>query len=158
MISKKKKKRFLLKTKSNKKAQPVITLNSYSTHTNYLKPNNLNLSKVSPKANSNINIKKSLSIANTNIYNIKDTIKSMLQTQQSSILHKQHIALLVSSFIFGMPIVANAQYMNLKNFFYRDYLDLGQNRGQFQPGNTNVTLQSLKNPGVSVTLPFEIAV
>lgn len=80
----------------------------------------------------------------------------MLQTQQSAILHKQHIALLVSSFIFGMPIVANAQYMNLKNFFYRDYLDLGQNRGQFQPGNTNVTLQSLKNPGVSVTLPFEI--
>lgn len=69
---------------------------------------------------------------------------------------RTNIAFIVSSFLFGIPIVAHAQWVDLKNFFYRDFLDLGQNRGQFQPGTTNLTIESIKNPGVSVNFPFEI--
>ena len=96
------------------------------------------------------------------IQSIKDSIKNMLMptmqatSQTANRFHKSNIALLVSSFLFGIPIVAKAQWIDLENFFYRDFLDLGQNRGQFQAGTTNLTLQSVKHQGVSVTFPFAI--
>lgn len=63
-----------------------------------------------------------------------------------------------SSRKFGVAIVLsatlisglNAQDIRNEHFFYRDFLDLGQNKGVFSAGAQNVILHSSKTPGVSV--------
>ncbi len=47
----------------------------------------------------------------------------------------------------------NAQKVNIKNFFYRDFLDMGQNKGVFAPYQSNIPIQSSKNPEISVSFP-----
>ena len=44
----------------------------------------------------------------------------------------------------------NAQGIYIDKFFYRDFLDLGQNKGAFAAGAKNVTIESTKQPGVSM--------
>ncbi len=44
----------------------------------------------------------------------------------------------------------NAQIIEIDKFFYRDFLDLGQNKGAFAAGAENVTIKSTKQPGVSM--------
>ncbi|WP_324725941.1 S6 family peptidase, partial [Helicobacter cinaedi] len=44
----------------------------------------------------------------------------------------------------------NAQGIYIDKFFYRDFLDLGQNKGAFAAGAENVTIKSTKQPGVSM--------
>ena len=44
----------------------------------------------------------------------------------------------------------NAQIIHIDKFFYRDFLDLGQNKGAFAAGAENVTIKSTKQPGVSM--------
>lgn len=63
-----------------------------------------------------------------------------------------------SSRKFGVAIVLsatlisglNAQAIHLDKFFYRDFLDLGQNKGAFSAGAENVVIHSSKKPGFSV--------
>lgn len=43
-----------------------------------------------------------------------------------------------------------AQNIYIDNFFYRDFLDLGQNKGAFAAGAQGVVIESVKQPGVSV--------
>ena len=43
-----------------------------------------------------------------------------------------------------------AQNIYIDNFFYRDFLDLGQNKGAFSAGAQGVVIESAKQPGVSV--------
>lgn len=43
-----------------------------------------------------------------------------------------------------------AQNIYIDNFFYRDFLDLGQNKGAFAAGAQGVVIESSKQPGVSV--------
>lgn len=86
----------------------------------------------------------------------QDAVQDIVKERLKECGYKSSIAMLLSSLLVGFPIVANAQRIDLTNFFYRDFLDLGQNRGRFYAGSSNVTLDSIKNPGVSVTLPFEI--
>lgn len=43
-----------------------------------------------------------------------------------------------------------AQNIYIDNFFYRDFLDLGQNKGAFAAGAQGVVIESAKQPGVSV--------
>ncbi|ANV97885.1 hypothetical protein BBW65_03310 [Helicobacter enhydrae] len=51
---------------------------------------------------------------------------------------------------------ANAQRINIENFFYRDFLDMGQNKGAFVANKENVSIQSGKIPNLSVKfdMPF----
>ena len=59
---------------------------------------------------------------------------------------------------FGVAIVLsatlisglNAQIIYADKFFYRDFLDLGQNKGAFAAGAQGVVIESAKQPGVSV--------
>ena len=44
----------------------------------------------------------------------------------------------------------NAQTIHLDKFFYRDFLDLGQNKGAFAAGAQGVVIESSKQPGVSM--------
>ncbi len=65
---------------------------------------------------------------------------------------------------FGVAIVLsatlisglNAQAIHLDKFFYRDFLDLGQNKGAFSAGAENVVIHSSKTPGVSVSFEAPI--
>ena len=65
---------------------------------------------------------------------------------------------------FGVAIVLsatlisglNAQAIHLDKFFYRDFLDLGQNKGAFSVGAENVVIHSSKTPGVSVSFEAPI--
>lgn len=65
---------------------------------------------------------------------------------------------------FGVAIVLsatlisglNAQTIHLDKFFYRDFLDLGQNKGAFSAGAENVVIHSSKTPGVSVSFEAPI--
>ena len=43
-----------------------------------------------------------------------------------------------------------AQNIYIDNFFYRDFLDLGQNKGAFAAGAQGVVIESAKQPGVSM--------
>lgn len=43
-----------------------------------------------------------------------------------------------------------AQNIYIDNFFYRDFLDLGQNKGAFAAGAQGVVIESSKQPGVSM--------
>lgn len=43
-----------------------------------------------------------------------------------------------------------AQNIYIDNFFYRDFLDLGQNKGAFSAGAQGVVIESAKQPGVSM--------
>ena len=69
-----------------------------------------------------------------------------------------------SSRKFGVAIVLsatlisglNAQAIHLDKFFYRDFLDLGQNKGAFSAGAENVVIHSSKTPGVSVSFEAPI--
>ncbi|STP13461.1 S6 family peptidase [Helicobacter cinaedi] len=69
-----------------------------------------------------------------------------------------------SSRKFGVAIVLsatlisglNAQAIHLDKFFYRDFLDLGQNKGAFSVGAENVVIHSSKTPGVSVSFEAPI--
>ena len=45
---------------------------------------------------------------------------------------------------------ADAQIIEIDKFFYRDFLDLGQNKGAFAAGAENVTIKSTKQPDVSM--------
>ena len=45
-----------------------------------------------------------------------------------------------------------AQRVNISNFYYRDYLDFGQNKGGFKSGAKNLTLTNRTNTG-SYTFP-----
>lgn len=45
---------------------------------------------------------------------------------------------------------ADAQIIHADKFFYRDFLDLGQNKGAFAAGAQGVVIESSKQPGVSV--------
>ena len=65
---------------------------------------------------------------------------------------------------FGVAIVLsatlisglNAQTIHLDKFFYRDFLDLGQNKGAFSAGAENVVIHSSKTPGVSMSFEAPI--
>lgn len=65
---------------------------------------------------------------------------------------------------FGVAIVLsatlisglNAQIIELDKFFYRDFLDLGQNKGAFSAGAENVVIHSSKTPGVSMSFEAPI--
>lgn len=69
-----------------------------------------------------------------------------------------------SSRKFGVAIVLsatlisglNAQTIHLDKFFYRDFLDLGQNKGAFSAGAENVVIHSSKTPGVSMSFEAPI--
>ncbi|WP_324725943.1 S6 family peptidase, partial [Helicobacter cinaedi] len=50
----------------------------------------------------------------------------------------------------------NAQIIHIDKFFYRDFLDLGQNKGAFAAGAENVTIKSTKQPGVSMSFEAPI--
>lgn len=45
---------------------------------------------------------------------------------------------------------ADAQIIHADKFFYRDFLDLGQNKGAFAAGAQGVVIESSKQPGVSM--------
>ncbi len=45
---------------------------------------------------------------------------------------------------------ADAQIIHADKFFYRDFLDLGQNKGAFAAGAQGVVIESAKQPGVSM--------
>ena len=49
-----------------------------------------------------------------------------------------------------------AQNIYIDTFFYRDFLDLGQNKGAFSAGAENVVIHSSKTPGVSVSFEAPI--
>lgn len=69
-----------------------------------------------------------------------------------------------SSRKFGVAIVLsatlisglNAQIIYADKFFYRDFLDLGQNKGAFSAGAENVVIHSSKTPGVSMSFEAPI--
>lgn len=65
-------------------------------------------------------------------------------------ISQRHWVAITLSSLFTTSL--NAQDISIKNFFYRDYLDLGQNKGIFAAGAENVILNSAKNP--SISLPF----
>ena len=44
----------------------------------------------------------------------------------------------------------DAQIIHIDKFFYRDFLDLGQNKGAFAAGAQGVVIESSKQPGVSM--------
>ena len=50
----------------------------------------------------------------------------------------------------------NAQIIEIDKFFYRDFLDLGQNKGAFAAGAENVTIKSTKQPDVSMSFEAPI--
>ncbi|WP_270972004.1 S6 family peptidase [Campylobacter upsaliensis] len=50
----------------------------------------------------------------------------------------------------------DAQIIHIDKFFYRDFLDLGQNKGAFTAGAKDVIIHSLKQPGVSVSFEAPI--
>lgn len=58
-----------------------------------------------------------------------------------------HIAISLSALLLTQ---ASAQIIQLDTFFYRDFLDLGQNKGAFAAGAQGVVIESSKQPGVSM--------
>ena len=62
---------------------------------------------------------------------------------------KKWIAVALAGYLSAATTL-NAQTIHLDKFFYRDFLDLGQNKGAFSAGAENVILHSSKTPGVSV--------
>lgn len=51
---------------------------------------------------------------------------------------------------------ADAQIIHADKFFYRDFLDLGQNKGAFAAGAQGVVIESSKQPGVSMSFEAPI--
>ena len=65
-------------------------------------------------------------------------------------MYKQKwIAVALASYLSATTTL-NAQIIQNDTFFYRDFLDFGQNKGVFSAGAQNVILHSSKTPGVSV--------
>lgn len=62
---------------------------------------------------------------------------------------KKWIAVALAGYL-GVMTSLKAQDIRNEHFFYRDFLDLGQNKGVFSAGAQNVILHSSKTPGVSV--------
>lgn len=52
------------------------------------------------------------------------------------------LASLLASFLASiLTSIAHSQSIDISNFYYRDFLDFGQNKGAFQIGAQNITLQ-----------------
>ena len=68
---------------------------------------------------------------------------------------KQWIAVALAGYLSATTTL-NAQTIHLDKFFYRDFLDLGQNKGAFSAGAENVVIHSSKKPGVS--MDFEVPI
>ncbi|ETD26834.1 S6 family peptidase [Helicobacter canis] len=64
-----------------------------------------------------------------------------------------HIAISLSALLLTQ---ASAQIIQLDTFFYRDFLDFGQNKGAFAAGAENVVIHSSKKPGVSMSFEAPI--
>ncbi|WP_104746564.1 S6 family peptidase [Helicobacter bilis] len=62
---------------------------------------------------------------------------------------KKWIAVALAGYL-GVMTSLKAQDIRNEHFFYRDFLDFGQNKGVFSAGAQNVILHSSKTPGVSV--------
>ncbi len=48
-----------------------------------------------------------------------------------------------------VAVSANAQSINISDFYYRDYLDFGQNKGAFGANNSTIT----KKDGTEFKIP-----
>ncbi|QOQ98011.1 S6 family peptidase [Helicobacter winghamensis] len=68
--------------------------------------------------------------------------------------NKKIIAVIVLSNVLISGL--NAQIIYADKFFYRDFLDLGQNKGAFSAGAENVVIHSSKTPGVSMSFEAPI--
>ena len=85
-----------------------------------------------------------LSSHNFHIYLTKITPKGHNMLQK-----KKWIAVALAGYL-GVMTSLKAQDIRNEHFFYRDFLDFGQNKGVFSAGAQNVILHSSKTPGVSV--------
>lgn len=71
-------------------------------------------------------------------------------------LHKKKwIAIALAGYLSAATTL-NAQIIYADKFFYRDFLDLGQNKGAFSAGAENVVIHSSKTPGVSMSFEAPI--
>ncbi|EEO24396.1 MULTISPECIES: S6 family peptidase [Helicobacter] len=68
---------------------------------------------------------------------------------------KKWIAVALAGYLSATTTL-NAQIIQNDTFFYRDFLDLGQNKGAFSAGAENVVIHSSKKPGVS--MDFEVPI
>ena len=78
---------------------------------------------------------------------------NMKHTKRYTNSRRSSVAVVLSAvLISGL----NAQIIEIDKFFYRDFLDLGQNKGAFAAGAENVTIKSTKQPGVSMSFEAPI--